>query len=327
MRTGGNFKRSGVASVGVVIFDGFQIMGLAALSAFEFANHALGREAYAVELLSEHGGPVRNSLGFTVDTKRVEAGRFDTLIVLSTLNREMPPPGLIACVKELAGRSRRVAGICTGAFILAEAGLLDGRRATTHWACADRLQRQFPNIKVEPDRIFVTDKNIWTSAGMSAGIDLALALVEDDFDSEIAKQVARTLVVYLRRTGGQSQFSSLIELEPKSDRIRRALVHAKEHLTSTLTVEELAKVAHLSPRQFSRIFREETGQSPAKAIERLRLDAARAMIEEGRHSVDEAAQHTGFAGRERMRRAFLRTYGQPPQFIMRSAKNARLAAP
>jgi len=150
--------------------------------------------------------------------------------------------------------------------------------------------------------------------------------VENDFGQEVAKAVARNLVVYLRRPGGQSQFSTLLELEPKSDRVRRALVYAKENLRNELSVDELAEAARLSPRQFSRVFRDETGQSPAKAVEHLRLEAARVMMEEGRHSMGEVARETGFADRERMRRAFLRSYGQPPQFIKRAAGNARTAS-
>ena len=149
---------------------------------------------------------------------------------------------------------------------------------------------------------------------------MTLALVEDDLGVEVARSVARRLVVYHRRPGGQSQFSTLLELEPRSDRIRRALIHAREHLTNPLTVDELAEAARLSPRQFSRLFREETGQSPAKAVERLRIETARSLLEEGRLSMDEVAREAGFADRDRMRRAFLRAYGQPPQSLRRSLR-------
>jgi transcriptional regulator GlxA family with amidase domain len=175
---------------------------------------------------------------------------------------------------------------------------------------------------VEEDRIFIEDRNVWTSAGMTAALDLALALVESDLGAELARMVAKIMVVYHRRAGGQSQHSSLLELEPKSDRIQSVLTYAKRHLDAPLTVEQLAEVARLSPRQFSRAFTAETGQSPAKAVENLRVEAARLAIETGRHNVDEIAQMTGFGERERMRRAFLRTIGQPPQVLRR---NARLA--
>lgn len=309
-------------SVGVVVFSGFQVMGLAALSAFELADHVVGRPAYRVTLLSETGGPVRGSLGFAVDTEPFGEVP-DTLATIGTIDAAPAPPGVVAWVRAAGAAARRVAGFCTGAFTLAEAGLLDGRRATTHWAHARTLRSRFPAVDVEPDRIFLVDGKVWTSAGMSAGIDLALALVEDDFGAEVARRVAQGLVVYLRRPGGQSQFSALLELEPKSDRVRRALLHAREHLANPLSVEELAEAARLSPRQFSRVFRAETGQSPARAVEHLRLEAARTLMEDGRHSLDEIARAAGFADRDRMRRAFLRTFGQPPQALRRTAGPAR----
>lgn len=306
-------------SVGFILEDGFQVMGMAALSAFELANEALGREVYRLTVMSEAGGTVRTSLGMRVETEAL--GDFpDTLMVVGELVPRAISPGLRAYIAEAGQQSRRVAGVCTGAFLLAEAGLLDGRTATTHWAHAHALQQRFPLVKMDEDRIFVQDGSIWTSAGMSAAIDLTLALIEDDHGAELARSVARKLVVYHRRPGGQSQFSALLELEPRSDRVRRALVHARENLRNPLSVEELAEAASLSPRQFSRIFREETGQSPAKAVERLRLEAAKVMMEEGRHSLDIVARDTGFADRDRMRRAFLRFFGQPPQSLRRSLR-------
>src|SRR5262249_27670884 len=191
-------------------------------------------------------------------------------------------------------RSRRIGSTCTGAFNLAQAGILDGRRATTHWLYAERLRREYPEVDVEEDRIFLIDGHVWTSAGMTACIDLALALVEKDLGAEIALLVAKKMVVYHRRAGGQSQFSALLELQPRSDRIQTALTYAKEHLHNDLSVEELAEAAHLSPRQFSRAFREETGQTPAKAVENLRVEAARLMLESGRHPVEVVARDTGF---------------------------------
>lgn len=313
-------------TIGFVVFDDFQVMGMAALSAFEMANLVLGRQAYQVHVLSEQGGPVRNSLGFAIETHPFGGDFYDTTVTIGSLRVRPSTPGLLAYLRDAAAASRRIAGICTGAYVLAEAGLLDGRRATTHWSHARSLQRLYPAVKVEEDRIFSVDGNVWTSAGMSAGIDLAMALVEDDFGAEVAKAVARKLVVYLRRPGGQSQFSALLDLEPRSDRVRRALVHAKENLKNELSVEELAEAANLSPRQFSRLFRQETGQTPAKAVEHLRLEAARVMMEEGRHSMDIIARETGFADRERMRRAFLRAYGQPPQVVRRAVESGRVSA-
>lgn len=305
--------------IGFIMENGFQVMGMAALSAFEFANETLGAEAYRLTVMSENGGSIRSSLGIGIETQPLSDFP-DTLMVVG----ELLPKPVSAVLRDYiarAGReSRRVAGVCTGAFLLAEAGLLDGKSATTHWAHARSLQERFPNIHVDDDRIFIQDGSIWTSAGMSSAIDLTLALIEDDHGAELSRSIARKLVVYHRRPGGQSQFSALLELEPRSDRVRRALVYAKEHLRNPLTVEELAEAASLSPRQFSRLFREETGQSPAKAVERLRLEAAKVMLEDGRHPLDIVARDTGFADRDRMRRAFLRFFGQPPQGLRRSLK-------
>jgi transcriptional regulator GlxA family with amidase domain len=303
-----------------VALPGFQMMSLAALSAFEFANKEMGEPVYDVHLKSETGGSIRSSIGISVATEPFDDTNFDTLIVGGSAVIGAVTPGVIKFLRHAMRRYRRVAATCVGAFVLAEAGLLDGRRATTHWNRARELQARFPKVKVEEDRIFINDGPVWTSAGMTAGIDLALALIEQDLGADVARAVARKLVVYHRRAGGQSQFSALLELGPKSDRIQSALTYAKRNLDTPLTVGELAEAAHLSPRQFSRAFRAETGQSPAKAIENLRVEAARLMMEQSRHPIDVIARQTGFADRDRMRRAFLRTFGQPPQVMRRNAR-------
>ena len=227
----------------------------------------------------------------------------------------LPRPGVIAFLRDAIGSARRIASICIGAFTLAEAGLLDGRRATTHWLYGRELQNRFPKVKVEVDRIFIADGPVWTSAGMTAGIDLALGLLERDVGLEASRVVAKALVVHHRRAGGQSQHSALLELDAKSDRVQEALAFARRNLRDSLSVERLAEAARLSPRQFSRVFRVETGQSPAKAIENLRLEAARLALEQGRRPIEAIATETGFGDRERMRRAFLRAFGQTPQAI------------
>lgn len=306
--------------IGFVVFPGYQVMAFAALSAFEIANQQAGKPVYDVHVLSEGGGPITTSIGMTIGTETFDESLFDTLIVGGGGEIAPSTPGLIRFVKNALGRCRRLASICSGAFILAEAGVLDGRRATTHWIYARALRSQFPSVKVEEDRIFIHDGPVWTSAGMSAGIDLALAMVEQDLGADLARLVAKKLVVYHRRAGGQSQYSALLELEPKSDRIQSALDYAKRNLHAPLTVPDLAEAARLSPRQFSRAFHAETGQSPAKAIENLRVEAARLMMEEGQHQIDVVARETGFADRDRMRRAFLRAFGQPPQVIRRNVR-------
>jgi transcriptional regulator GlxA family with amidase domain len=306
--------------IGFLLYPGFQVMSLAAVSVFEFANLEIGSSRYDICFLSEAGGPIVSSIGLAMETKVFDEQHVDTLLVTGAPGLASPSPGLRHYVRAALTRTRRLASICTGAIVLAEAGVLDGRRATTHWAVAREIQSRFPKIRMEEDRIFIIDGSVWTSAGMTAGVDLALAMVEEDLGAEVARAVARKLVVYHRRAGGQSQFSALLDIEPKSDRIQTALSYAQRNLKEPLSVEKLAEAAHLSPRQFSRTFRAETGQSPAKAVEILRLEAARHMMEQGRHPVDVVARETGFADRERMRRAFLRSFGQPPQAIRRNAQ-------
>jgi len=284
----------------------------------------MGEPVYDVRLLSETGGSVRASIGMSVATNPFGHAKFDTLLMGG--GDKPPTPGLInfcapgsrAVPADRRDLHRRFHPRRGG-------GLLHRRRATTHWCRARELQSHFPKVKAEEDRIFIVDGPVWTSAGMSAGIDLALAMIENDLGADVARAVAKYLVVYHRRTGGQSQFSALLELEPKSDRIQSALAYAKRNLDKPLTVERLAEAAHLSPRQFSRAFRAETGQSPAKAVENLRVEAARLMMEQGRHPIDVISRQTGFADRDRMRRAFLRAFGQPPQVIRRNARTEAAA--
>jgi transcriptional regulator GlxA family with amidase domain len=305
--------------IGMVLYPGFQTMNLGVVAVLETANFTAPHPLYEIVLLSEAGGLVRSSAGFSVDTQAFDRSKFDTLLVVGDNEATVAPPSLVAFLQKAAKRCRRIGATCTGAFNLAQAGILDGRKATTHWRFASRLQREYSKINVEQDRIFIIDGPVWTSAGMTACIDLALALVEKDLGPEVARLVAKKMVVYHRRAGGQSQYSALLELEPRSDRIQSALTYAKEHLDKELLVEELAEAAHLSPRQFSRAFRAETGQTPAKAVENLRIEAARLMLESGRHPIDIVARDTGFGDRNRMRRAFLRAFGQPPQMIRRAA--------
>lgn len=311
-------------SVALVVGPQFQVMSMAALTAFEFVNLVADQPVYDLHLVSETGGPVRTSFGVTIDSLPFDCRIHDTVIVAGGLEVVPAAAGTIGYLQSIARHSRRLAAICNGAFILAEAGLLDGRRATTHWATARLLRERFPAIKVEEDRIFIVDGSIWTSAGMTAGLDLALGMVENDLGPEMARTVAQHLVLHHRRAGGQSQHSALLEIDAKSDRIQTALGYARRHLRSELSVEELAGVANLSPRQFSRVFRAETGQSPAKAVEHLRIEAARVMMEQTRHPIETVAAETGFADRERMRRAFIRTFGQPPQVIRRNAQFAEI---
>jgi transcriptional regulator GlxA family with amidase domain len=312
-------------SIGLVVYPNFQALGLAISSVFEYANYVRGDRAYQFRLVSEAGGPVMTSQSFSVNTERLRDSSYDTLIVAGDNECHLPPDSLLDYLRDAPSHSRRVAAICTGTFVLAAAGLLEGKRATTHWYHAQVFRKQYPNTQLDEDRIFVVDGQIWTSAGMAAGVDLALAIVEKDFGLETARMVARKLVLHQRRGGGQSQFSALLELDAKSDRVQMALSYATENLGNDLSVETLAEVARLSPRQFSRVFREETGQSPAKAIERLRVEAARLMMETTRHPIEVIARETGFGDRERMRQSFLRAFGQSPQAIQRTSAGAALS--
>jgi transcriptional regulator GlxA family with amidase domain len=292
------------------------------LSAFDAANRVAGQTLYRLSLLSEPGGMIRSSAGACIQTERIARASFDTLVVAGG---GAPREGLVSedlrrYIVRAAGRSRRIAGVCTGAFVLAAAGLLDGKRATTHWRMAAKLQKMHPKVLVDSDRIWSRDGSVWTSAGISAGIDLALALIEDDHGAGLAREVARELVVYHRRPGGQSQFSALQEMDGGSERIRRALIFAREHLQQELTVDVLAEVACLSRRQFDRAFAAETGQTPAKAIEQMRAEAARIRIEESNDALESIARATGFGDADRMRRACMRLFGQPPQALRRLAR-------
>lgn len=308
--------------IGYLLTDGFQMLALGTQSVFEFANAVLEQPYYTVEQYALDAGGVRSSMGVTVSCKAIdEAGRLDTLVVLGVTDPlGNPTPARLADFLRHAAIWRRVAGICTGAFTLAEAGLLDGRRVTTHWAYGRTLQQRHPAASVEEDRIYLVDGPVWTSAGMTAGLDLALALVEKDLGNDVARAVAHKMVMHQRRSGGQTQHSELLQLSPKSDRIQNVLSYARKNLHRAVSVEELAESANLSPRQFSRVFTAETGQSPAKALEGLRLEAARLMIEQSRHPLEIIARETGFRDRRHLREAFVRGFGVAPQSLRREAR-------
>ncbi|WMJ69682.1 GlxA family transcriptional regulator [Stenotrophomonas sp. 24(2023)] len=311
--------------IGYLLADGFQMMGLANQTVYELANRALGQPFYTVQCHSLQGGLLSPTFGPAIQTRALSArSRADTWMVPGVIDPLGQPadPQLVQRLRQLAPHARRTVGLCTGAFVLADAGLLEGRRATTHWGFADALQRRHPGIAVEPDRLHIVDGPIWTSAGMTAALDLALAMVEKDLGAEVARRVAHSLVMHQQRSGGQSQHSEMLKLAPKSDRIQRVLEHVRGHLAQPLGVEELAEVANLSPRQFSRVFVAETGQSPAKAIEGLRLEAARLMIEKSRHPLEVVARENGFRDRRHLREAFLRGFGVPPRAARSEGRKA-----
>jgi transcriptional regulator GlxA family with amidase domain len=305
--------------IGVLIFPDFQLLDAAGpISAFEIAaRYRPG--AYAIETLSREGGLVKSSSGVAMDSRRFDAAeRLDTLLLSGGEGTRGPAicAATLDFVRTSATDARRVASVCSGAYILAEAGLLEGRRATTHWGRTDHFRRSYPGVKLEPDRIFVRDGPVWTSAGITAGIDLALALIGEDLGEDIARKTAQQLVVYHRRPGGQSQFSALLEMEA-GGRFDPLLAWMRENLKRPLTVPELAEQAVMSERTFLRAFTADLGLTPAKAVERLRLEAARTLLESQPLQVEDVAMETGFGDSERMRRAFLRAFGQPPQAMRR----------
>jgi transcriptional regulator GlxA family with amidase domain len=292
------------------------------LEVFAIANRLLdvaGRPgAYQIELVAMSAGPVRMSSGLELVAPRAARdvrGAVDTLFVPGGegTRRAVQDAATIEWIQRVDARARRTAGVCSGAFLLARAGLLDGRRATTHWRnCAD-LARRFPRVTVEPDRIYVRDGRIATSAGVTAGMDLALVLVEDDLGGELARDVARQLVLFLRRPGGQSQFSVQLA-SPVAHRpsLRELQSWIHEHPDADLGVEALARRMAMSPRNFARVFTRELETTPARYVERARVEAARQWLEDSRASLDEVAAACGFGSAETLRRAFQRVLRVSP---------------
>jgi transcriptional regulator GlxA family with amidase domain len=312
-------------AIGFLIFPDFQLLDAAGpISAFEVGGR-VADDPYELRVFASVPGEVASSSGVRMSAVGLAAAEgLDTLIVVGGHGVREPAtdPTVIALLRDAAVRCRRVASVCSGAYVLAAAGLLDGRPATTHWNSTDDFARRFPKVRVLPDRIYTRDDKFWTSAGISAGVDLALAMVGEDFGEAVARRSAQQLVVYHRRPGGQSQFSALLEMERADGRFGPLLAWARERLAEPLTVEQLADQAAMSPRHFARAFTAETGLTPAKAVERLRVEAARHAVEQGGEPIDILATRVGFGDPERMRRAFLRAFGQPPQALRRAARRA-----
>ena len=310
--------------IGILIFPDFQILDASGpISVFEIAGRYAGTAAPAIQVLAATPGPVRSSSGVEMLARGLKPSHaISTLVVAGGRGVRAPATceKTLAFVRRIAKRGIRVASVCSGAYVLAEAGLLDGRRATTHWARTRHFLASYPKVKLEADQIFVRDGNIWSSAGITAGIDLALAMAAEDYGDEVAQKTARQLVLYNRRSGGQSQFSSLLELKAPTGRFGPLLTWAREHLDTPLTVEDLAERAAMSSRHFARAFIAETGTTPSKAIERLRIEVARARVQSSSEAIERVAQSTGFRDPERMRRAFIRAFGQPPQSLRRAAR-------
>lgn len=305
----------------IVAYAGAKMMDISGpLQAFSDARMDDGRAAYDVVLASEGGGLIPTDTGVKMEAQALGAGVLDaadTLLVAGfdpTLS-SIAPRSLIDCLAEHIDKPRRLGSICTGAFILAELGALDGREATTHWIAAEWLQRDYPAINVRPDAIFVKAGRIWTSAGVSAGIDMALAMIEEDLGHLTALMVARGMVLFLKRPGGQSQFSIELRRQMEDARGRFDDLHdwIRANLDADLSVPALADAARMSARNFARVYQRETGDSPARAVEKVRVEAARRLLETAHDPIQIVARRTGFGDDERMRRAFVKAYGVSPQ--------------
>lgn len=302
----------------MLAFEGAQVLDVVGpLQMFAGVNDEGSGLAYRLTLLAERRGRLRTSGGIVLHADGHYAAlpkTIDTLMIAGgNVGRALTYPALAAAVRTGAARARRIVSICTGTFFLAAAGLLEGRRATTHWRAVDQLAELHPGIKVERDAIFVRDGRIWSSAGVTAGMDLALALIRDDFGDDMALAVARRHVMFLMRPGGQSQFSAHLASESvATGKLARLLRWIPEHIVENLSVAALAQRANMSERSFARKFLAETGETPARYIEQLRLDAARRMLSATAFAPIEIAERSGFASEERMRRAFQRRLNISP---------------
>lgn len=292
---------------------------------FSVANHLLGdgQVGYDLRFLSEAGGPVRTSCGITMETgsfASIEPVGIDTLIVGGGAEARtlIDDTSLVERIRRLSQAVRRVCSVCNGAYLLAAAGLLDNRRAVTHWCEVETLRTLYPQVRVELDPIYLKDGPVWTSAGMTAGIDLALALVEEDHGRRLSLAAAKELVVFLRRPGGQAQFSSTLAAQtrlgtaPPAAKLAELPAWIAGNLTADLSVEGLASAVGMTPRTFARNFARRYGGTPANLVAELRLEAARRYLEEGDAEIKQIADVCGFGDEERMRRAFVRRLGVPP---------------
>lgn len=321
----------------IVLFLAFPQMGLLDITGpqtvFWAASKALEKRklpGYSSYTASLNGGLIATAEGVSLQTSRIADLAdiaIDTIIVPGSPQIEYVLENslqLVEWLRQIANMTPRIASVCSGAFLLAQAGLLENKRVATHWCMCDMLKSRFPAIKIDRDAIFVQEDAIWTSAGVSAGIDLALALVDADWGHDVAIEVARELVVYLKRPGGQSQFSELLQSQTEdSDAFYELNLWISANLNShNLSVEYLAQKVHMSPRNFARIYKQKTGRTPAKAVELFRLEAARRLLEDSSHNIDKIATLCGFGNEERMRIAFQRNlYITPRDYRKRFYKS------
>lgn len=314
--------RHSIRIIEVLAYPSVQLLDVSGpLQVFASANDHVaqmgGTPPYVLRVVAKGGQSVTASSGLEITTRPLPRIRtaLDTLMIAGGpgVDAAVADAKLVDWVKQRASKARRVASVCTGAFLLGASGVLDGRRAVTHWSCCADLARRFPAVRVESDPIFVRDGSVWTSAGVTAGIDLALALVEEDLGRTVALAVARYLVVFLKRPGGQAQFSEALSLQSAEDEFGALHDWINRHLADDLSLSRLASQAGMSERSFSRHYAQATGLTPARAIERLRVEAARRLLSESRLPVKRISQRCGFGSEETMRRSFLRALVATPQ--------------
>lgn len=311
-------SRSQPRRVVLLAFPDVQILDVTGPSEVFAIADRICSGAYSIELVTPGAGELQSSGSLRLVADRdIEhcTGPIDTLLVAGGLGVRavMEDRPLLDWLAAAAARSRRVASVCTGAFLLAQAGLLDGRRATTHWSACRRLAEDYPSVQVELDSIFVRDESTYTSAGISAGIDLALALVEEDLGSRVALQIARMLVLFMRRPGGQAQFSNTLESQSvQISGLRELQAWIADHLDDDLSVSALAQRAFMSPRNFARVFASQTGQTPGRYVESLRIERARTLLQGGERTIEGVARACGFGTVETLRRSFSRRLGVSP---------------
>lgn len=312
----------GIRVIEIVAFPSVQLLDVSGpLQVFSTANDIVrqsgGAPPYAPRVVAQGGRDIVASAGLGIAAGPLPStdAALDTLVIAGGdgVQAAAADLTLVDWIRRRANNARRVASVCTGAFLLAATGLLDGRRAATHWSLCDELARKFPAIRVEPDPIFLRDGPIWTSAGVTAGIDLALALVEKDLGRATALAVARYLVVFLKRPGGQAQFSTALSLQAAEDKFGALHDWISAHLAEEISLAVLARQAGMSQRSFSRRYTEETGLTPGRAVERLRVEAARQALLESRLPIKRISRRCGFGSEETMRRSFLRLLGATPQ--------------
>jgi transcriptional regulator GlxA family with amidase domain len=308
-----------------VLFDNVKLLDVTGpMQVFCDANELIGRQAYVTSLASLYGGPVQTDTGVVLNAQQlggIGLDQPDTLMVCGGdgVFDARRDTRLIAALQRSSAQCGRTASTCTGAFLLGAAGLLSGRRAVTHWQRCDELARACPDAEIDPDPIFIEDNGIWTSAGVTAGIDLALAMVEKDHGNDLALKLARELLVYVKRPGGQAQFSESLKQQTLSASGRFDALHfwMRDNLTADLRVDALAERCGISPRSFARLYVSDMHETPARMVERVRVTAARSRLEDARQSIKTIAVECGFGSDERMRRSFIRQLGLSPQAYRR----------